>query len=130
MGQGAQTVNEALRYIRTPEIDIDNGNGTTVDLTLMVPTTAITIQSMSVVYTDATTGTVAAATIKVGTTVGGAEIVAATALTNSATVGTRQALTLASSSVASGTPIIARHTGIAATAAGKYFVQMAYVVDA
>lgn len=127
---GGQTVNQALRCVTSPVINIDNGAGTTLDIVLMVPSTAITIHSIYALYTTATAGTVAAATVQLGTTVAGAQIVAAVALTNSATVGTEQALTLVTDEVAAGVPIIIRHTGIAATAAGEYIVQMEYAYDA
>lgn len=127
---GGQTVNQALRCVTSPVINIDNGAGTTLDIVLLVPSTAITIHSMHVLYTTATAGTVAAATVGVGTTVAGVELVAATALTNSATVGTEQALTLVTDEVTAGTPIIVRHTGIATTVAGEYIVQMEYAYDA
>lgn len=127
---GGQTVNQALRCVTSPVINIDNGAGTTLDIVLLVPTTAITIHAMHVLYTTATAGTVAAATVQVGTAVAGANIVAAVALTNSATVGTEVALTLVTDEVAAGVPIIIRHTGIATTVAGEYIVQMEYAYDA
>jgi hypothetical protein len=73
---------------------------------------------------------VAGASVKVGTTVGGVDLVAATNLENSKAVGTATALALASAAVAANTPICVRHTGIAATAAGKYRVHIEYSVDA
>lgn len=127
---GGQTVNQALRCVTSPVINIDNGAGTTLDIVLLVPSTAITIHSIYVLYTTATTGTVAAATVQVGTAVAGAQIVAATALLDTTAVGVEQALTLVIDEVAAGTPIIVRHTGIATTAAGEYVVQMEYAYDA
>ena len=127
---GGQTVNQALRCVTSPVINIDNGAGTTLDIVLLVPSTAITIHSMYVLYTTATAGTVAAGNVKIGTTVGGAEIVAATAFADGATVGTEAALTLVIDEVAAGVPILIRHTGIATTVAGEYIVQMEYAYDA
>ena len=109
--------------------DIDNCSGTTIDDAFLLVPYPITIRSAYVLYTTATAGTVAAATVKVGTSVGGAEIVAATALENSKTVGATTALTLVASSVAANTLISARHTGIAATAAGEYRVVLTYTMD-
>lgn len=121
--------NARVRTARTQEIDIDNGAGTTQDLVLSRLSKAITITAARVVYTDATTGTVAAATVQLGTTVGGVEIVAATALENTKAVGTITALTLALATVAANTPLIVRHTGVATTAAGKYYVEIEFTVD-
>ena len=83
--------------------------------------------SLQLVYTDATTGTVAAATIQLGVAVAGATVIAATALENSKGIGTSTALTLALTDIAANTPLIARHTGVATTAAGEYFLELEYV---
>lgn len=109
--------------------DIDNGSGTTVDDAFLLVPYAITIRSAYVLYTTATAGTVAAGTVQIGTTVGGEQIVAATALVNAKTVGATTALTLASSAVPANTLISARHTGIAATVAGEYRVVITYTID-
>ena len=37
------------------------------------------------------------------------------------------ALTLALTDIAANTPLIARHTGVATTAAGEYFLELEYV---
>jgi hypothetical protein len=73
-------INFDLNTVRSESFDIDNGAGTTVDRLLIRHPRPIQIVACRIVYDDATTGTVAAGTAKVGTTVGGAEIVAATAL--------------------------------------------------
>ena len=106
--------------------DIDNGAGVTVDDVILRPDVAITITAARIVYTDATTGTVAGANAKIGTTVGGAEIVAATAYENAKAVGTKTDMTLVSGAVAAGTPVIVRHTGIASVAAGQAYVEVEY----
>lgn len=110
--------------------DIDNGSGTVANDAFLYCSQAIQILAARVLYTTATAGTVAAATISLGTTVAGVELVAATALVNSKTVGAITALTLtaAAARVAAGTMITASHTGIAATAAGEYYVVIEYVV--
>lgn len=109
--------------------DIDNGSSVVINDAFLYCTQAIRILSAKVLYTTATAGTVAGATISVGTTVAGVELVAAIALTNSSTVGAVQALTLTSAAdkVAAGTMITASHTGIAATAAGEYRVVIEYI---
>jgi hypothetical protein len=121
--------NAARKTAKSVWFNLDNGNGTTIDDVILVPDQAITILSAKIVYVDATTGTVAAGNAKIGTTVGGAEIVAATAYANTAAVGSTTAMTLASNNVAAGTPVIVRHTGVAATAAGQAYVQIEYSVD-
>lgn len=109
--------------------DIDNGSGTTVDDAFLLLPYAITIRSAYVLYTTATAGTVAAGTVQLGTAVGGEQLVAATALVNSKAVGTTTALTLVTGAVAANTMITARHTGIAATAAGEYRLVITYSMD-
>lgn len=106
--------------------DLDNGAGTTVDEVVLRPAVAITITAARIVYTEATTGTVAAGNAKIGTTVAGAEIVAATAYGNAAAVGTVTPMVIVAGAVPAGTPVIVRHTGVAATQAGRAFVEIEY----
>ena len=120
---------QVVHVIKSRLFNIDNGSGTTLDDTILIPPVAITLVTARVIYTTETTGTVAAATISVGTTVGGVDLVAATALENSKAVGTSTALTLAATAVSAGTPIIARHTGVATTATGEYYVQIRYTIN-
>jgi hypothetical protein len=116
----------ALVYARSMLFNLDNGAGTTIDDVVLVPAVAITITAARIVYSDATTGTVAGANAKIGTTVGGAEVVAATAYENTKAVGTTTAMVIVAGAVAAGTPVIVRHTGIAATAAGQAYVEIEY----
>lgn len=116
----------AIGQAKSMRFDIDNGAGTTIDDVILRPAVAITITAARIVYTDATTGTVAGANAKIGTTVGGAEVVAATAYENTKTVGSTTSMTIASGAVAANTPVIVRHTGIAATAAGMAYVEIEY----
>ena len=118
--------NAKYKIARSQEFDIDNGAGTTVDDCILRHSKAVKIYSARIVYSNATTGTVAAGTAQIGTTVGGAEIVAATAYENSKAVGVKTAMTLVEDDVAADTPLIVRHTGIAATAAGKAYVEIEY----
>lgn len=115
---------------RSVWFNLDNGSGTTIDDVILRCAQAISIKAARIVYVDATTGTVAAGNAKIGTTVGGAEIVAATAYENTKAVGTATAMTLtaAAAFVAAGTPIIVRHTGVAVTQAGQAVVEIEYVV--
>lgn len=106
--------------------NLDNGAATTIDDVILRPAVPIVIEAVRAVYVDATTGTVAGANFKVGTTVGGAEIVAATAYENTKAVGTVTNGTIVAGAVAAGTPVCVRHTGIAATAAGQAYVEIEY----
>ena len=110
--------------------NLDNGNGTTIDDVLLYCSQPISIKAARIVYVDATTGTVAGGNAKIGTTVGGAEIVAATAYENTATVGAVTAMTLTSAArrVAANTMITVRHTGVATTQAGQAIVEIEYEV--
>lgn len=110
--------------INSPMQNIDNGAGTTADYTLFYCRYPVKVHSAKIVYDDATTGTVAAATCALGVAVGGATLVAATALGNSKAVGTTTAMTLLLKRLPAETSIFMRHTGIAATAAGQYHVQL------
>lgn len=111
---------------RSMRFDLDNGAGTTVDDVVLRPDVPIVITAARAVYTDATTGTVAGATFKIGTTVGGAEIVAATAYENAKAVGTKTDGVIVAGAVPAGTPVIVRHTGIAAVAAGQAYIEIEY----
>lgn len=110
--------------------NLDNGAGTTIDDVVLRHTQPISIRAARIVYVDATTGTVAAGAISVGTTVGGVELVAATNYENAKAVGAQTALALkaAAAYVAGGTPICVRHTGVAATQAGQSVVEIEYEV--
>ena len=113
--------------VKTAVINIDNGSGTTLDDILLYCVNDVFLVDANVVYTEATdTAGVASANVKIGTTAGGAEIVTATALAVSKAVGATTALTLNLHYVAAGTTIRVRHTGIASTEAGQYFVQLRY----
>ena len=118
--------NAKIKTLRSEIFDLDNGAGTTVDSVMGLFTRPVQLLTARIIYTDATTGTVAAGNAKIGTTVGGAEVVTATAYGNAATVGTKTAMTLLVASVAANTMITARHTGVASTQAGKAYVEIEY----
>ncbi|MFN0196912.1 MAG: hypothetical protein ACKVT0_09200 [Planctomycetaceae bacterium] len=110
--------------------DLDNGAGTTVDELMFVPLKAIKPLGAYAAYSGATTGTVAAGNFKIGTTVGGGEVVAATAYENAKTVGTVTVAALASAAVIpAGTPIWIRHTGVAAVQAGLAQIVFEFAYD-
>lgn len=122
--------NAKIHTARSPEINLDNGNGTTRDYLLLRHSKQVTVRKAEIEYTDATTGTVAAATAQIGTTAGGEEIVAATNYENTKNIGTVTAMTLVSGgeTVPAGTPIFVRHTGVAATQAGQAHVVIEYEI--
>jgi len=127
---GSKLAANARREVaRSRMINIDNGAGTTLDEVLIKPTVAITLTSARIVYVTETTGTVAGANVKLGTTLGGNEIVTATAFENSKAVGTQTALSLAAAAIGAGEALFVRHTGIAATAAGEYYVEVEFTVN-
>jgi len=105
--------------------NIDNGSGTTVDDVLFSDLPyAVDLVEVRAVYQEATdTAGVASANFKLGLTAGGATLVAATALEISKAVGSATSATIAIERVAAGATVFIRHTGIAATEAGSYYVQ-------
>lgn len=123
-GEGKRQVARSVWF------NIDNGAGTTIDDVILYCAQPISVKAARIIYVDATTGTVAAGNAAIGTTLGGAELVAATAYENSKAVGvvTAMTLTAAAARVAAGTSIFVRHTGIAATAAGQAVVEIEFVV--
>jgi hypothetical protein len=88
----------------------------------------LNIRSASLVWNEATGASGAAeGDITIGTTTGGAGIVAATAYTVSLASGAVTALTLAATTLAVDAEIFASHD-IATGAAGTYFLQMVLIV--
>lgn len=123
--------NQRRKVVKTEWFNLDNGDGTTIDDVLIRAGQALTILAARVVYVDATSGTVAAGNVSIGTTAGGEEIVAVTAYENSKAVGTATQLTLKATGikVAANTPVMVRHTGVAATAAGQVYVEIEFTFD-
>lgn len=121
------------QVVRSQNINLDDARAT-VDCAIIVPSAAIEIQACRLAYTSATTGTVAAGTIQVGTTVGGDNVVAAVNYENSKAVGYSKDLPLATAALTStgrvvvpaNTPLIARSTSVAATQAGEVIVEVEY----
>lgn len=119
---------------RSQPFNLDNGAGTTIDDVILRASKAITVVAARIVYSDATSGTVAAGNVKVGITVGGSEIVSVTAYENAKAVGTSTTLVVATGdpnflAVAANVPVIVRHTGVAATQAGFAYVEIEYYFD-
>ena len=118
--------NAQLNVARSKAFNLDNGAGTTIDDCILRLDKRIELVKAQVVYTDATTGTVAAGNSRVGTTVGGSEIVASTAYENTKAIGTVTAMTLVITEVAENTAVIVRHTGVAITQAGEAYTEVFY----
>lgn len=113
-------------YVKTnTTFNIDNGSGTTADDASVGPFPFdCYITSARAVYTEATdTAGVANANFKTGIAAGGATLVAATALEVSKAIGAYTEATPLAVVVPANTTIWTRHTGVAATEAGQYFVQ-------
>lgn len=116
--------------VKSQVFDLDNGAGTTVDEVILRPAGAITLRGARIVYDDATTGTVAAGNMSVGTTVGGTQILAATAYENTKAVGTTTTAALVGTvSITANQAVFVRHTGVAATQAGKAHLELDYTID-
>jgi len=124
--------NAKLNILRSPEINIDNGSGTAAAYLLLVADRPLTIVGAYIEYSEATdTAGAASATVQIGSTAGGVEIVAATALEVSKAIGARTDLTLVATGkkIAKNGFIQVTHTGIAATEAGKYHVVVLFTYD-
>lgn len=105
--------------------NIDNGSGTTADDASVGPFPFdCYITAARAVYTEATdTAGVASANFKTGITAGGATLVAATALEISKAIGGYTEATPLDVIIPANTTIFTRHTGVASTEAGQYFVE-------
>lgn len=110
--------------VKSATFNIDNGAGATIDDVIYRTIGRTRIHSARIVYTTETAGTVAGANVKLGTSVNGADIAAATAYVNSSVVGATTGLALLLRDIPANTMVVARHTGIAATAAGQAFVEL------
>jgi hypothetical protein len=116
----------AQRFItlKSAVINIDNGAGTTIDevLCASLPSDAI-IVSARPVYTEAS-GAVTAATWSLGIAAAGVTIIAATALEASKAVGDAGADNVGLIPLLKGGSLFMRHTGIAITVLGQYYLQV------
>lgn len=113
--------------VRSQFFNLDNGAGTTVDEPLFYTGP----NGAQIVRVYATYGevaqTVAAGNYRLGVTAGGATIVAATAYTNSAAVGSITEATVLLETIPANTPVLVRHTGVAATQTGTASIVVEYV---
>jgi len=118
--------NQRYQPFRSVTFNIDNGSGTTVDDVIFsdLPSDAYIVE-VNAVYVEATdTAGAASANFSLGTTAGGVDVVAATALAASKAVGSATTSTIVAPRIAAGNALFARHTGIAATEAGQYYLQV------
>ena len=118
--------NQRLLAFRSKTFNIDNGSGTTDDDVIFSDLDFDAyVVNVTAVYVEATdTAGAASANFKLGTAAGGATVVAATALEAAKAVGAATTSTIVAGRVAAGGALFARHTGIAATEAGQYYLQV------
>lgn len=118
--------NQRIEWFRSVTFNVDNGSGTTIDDVIFsdLDFDAYVVH-VRAVYVEATdTSGAASANFKLGTAAGGATVVAATALEVSQSVGDATEATIVAGRVAAGGALFCRHTGIAATEGGQYYVQV------
>ena len=105
--------------------NVDNGAGTTADDGTVGPFPFdCYVVDARAVYTEATdTAGAASANFKTGITAGGATLVAATALEGAKAIGGYTLAVPLNVLIPANTTIFTRHTGVATTEVGQYFVQ-------
>lgn len=122
--------NQRLITFRSKTFNIDNGSGTADNDVIFagLPSDAYVVD-VKAVYVEATdTSGAASANFRLGTTSGGEQIVASTALAVSKAVGSTTSATIVAGRVAAGGACFARHVGIAATEAGQYYLQVSVLL--
>lgn len=119
---------QKFHTFRSKTFNIDNGSGTADDDVIFADLPFdVYIEQVKAVYVEATdTAGAENANFKLGTTAGGNGVVAATALEVSKAVGASTSATLASNRINAGTDLFARHTGVATTQPGQYYIQVVY----
>jgi hypothetical protein len=117
--------NQRKIVVFSKEFNIDNGAATTDDDVLANLPFEADIVDVRAVYTVATDSSGAAsANFKLGVAAGGDTLVAATALAVDKAIGATTAATIVLSRLPASTTLWVRHTGVAATEAGNYRVQV------
>lgn len=115
-----------VNTFRTKTFNIDNGAGTTDDDVWYLPYKTVILAAYKV-YTEATDTTGAAsANVRAGVAAAGATVIASTALDVATAVGAGVACSVLINEFAAGTTIFTRHTGVATTEVGQYFVEYLY----
>jgi len=119
---------QKFETFRSKTFNIDNGAGTTDDDVIFSDLPFdVEIDEVRAVYVEATdTAGAASANFKLGTTAGGDGVVAATALAAAKAVGSVTSAVLVSPKVLAGSALFARHTGVATTEVGQYYLQVVY----
>jgi len=109
---------QSAGVVRTQFFNIDNGAGTTVD-EVMFKASAKGARLVRVycIYNEATQ-TVAGGNYRLGSAVGGAQYVAATAYENSKAIGDATTGVIVADAVAANGTVFCRHTGVAVTQTG------------
>lgn len=120
---------QSATLVRSANINIDNGAGTTTDEVLFNSGPKGARLTRVYFLYEEIAQTVAAGNFKLGVAVGGATLVAATAYTDSAAIGAVTEATIAQDKVPANTTVWLRHTGIASTATGTGKVCVEYVYD-
>lgn len=118
--------NQRFFVVTTPAaFNVDNGAGATVDYQLLNVPFDCYIQSVRAIYSEATDTTGAAsANFKLGVSAGGATLVGATALEAAKAIGATTSATITLDYLPANTTLWVRHTGVASTEVGQYFVQV------
>lgn len=118
-----------IRQRTLTPFNIDNGAGATSDdvLTGGFPFDTY-LADIQATYTEATdTAGAASANFKVGVTAGGATLVAATALEAAKAIGACTKGTPLGVLIPANTPVFVRHTGVATTEVGQYYVEALFL---
>lgn len=115
---------------KTLAFNLDNGAGTTIDEVVLVApaNTPVRLVRVYAIYNEATQ-TVAGGNFKVGTSVGGADLVAATAYENAKAIGVATTAVIVNDVVPAGAMVCVRHTGVAITQTGTANVVVEYTID-
>lgn len=124
--------NQRTIVVSTPDaFNVDNGAGATADYQLVNLPFESYVLDVRAIYSEATDTTGAAsANFKLGVAAGGATIVAATALEVSKAIGDYTTATIVSDLLPANTTLWVRHTGVASTEAGQYYVQVTLIPKA
>lgn len=122
IGRGNQ---RTFTVITPAAYNVDNGSGTTLDYQLGNFPFDCYLQDVRAIYSEATdTAGAASANFKLGVSAGGATLVAATALEVSKAIGATTVATISADYLPANTTLWVRHTGVATTEVGQYFVQV------
>ena len=118
--------NQRIEWFRSVTFNVDNGSGTTIDDVLFADLDFDAyVVHVRAVYLEATdTAGADSANFALGTSAGGTGVVAATAIEVLQSVGDVTEATVVAGLVAAGGSLFVRHTGIASTEAGQYYVQV------